>query len=324
MNLLLNLSGEHPELPKAEVYATLEGEGIQYKPIFEDKKKRTLILWVQTDQPKFINRLAMTKKVGEFIGSSESIDEIARALLGKISGDSFAVEGETQEIRETLGEAIWKLGYSVDLLTPGSRILCFEDAKGKYDIAIETPIERDFNERKPHKRPYVHPTSLNPKLARVLVNLSRVKEGDMILDPFCGTGGILIEAGLMGMQVMGCDISEEAMKGCMLNLKHYGITGLVEACDAMNLETINKEVDAIVTDLPYGRSSYVNRRGNMEEFYSSFLSSAVGLLKPGKHLVAVFPNTVNVPEPIGFKIRETYNVYVHKSLTRQIVVYRRI
>lgn len=323
MNLLFNLSGEHNDLPKAEIYATLEGEGIDYKPLLENVKKRLLILWAKTDDPLFINRLAMTKKVGEFIGASESVEEIARSLSLKMCEGTFAVDGECQSLKEGLGEEIWKLGYGVDLLNPNSRILCFEDDKGKYDIAIETPIERDFNDRKPHKRPYFHPTSLNPKMARVLVNLARVKRGDTILDPFCGTGGILIEAGLIGMRVLGCDISDDMVEGCTRNLIHYGVVnGRIRACDALKLADFSEKVDAIVTDLPYGRSSYMTDR-DKERFYGGFMASAAAALASGKHLVVVLPASATLPPAPEFELRETHAVYVHKSLTRNIFVLRR-
>ncbi len=46
--------------------------------------------------------------------------------------------------------------------------------------------------RKVTHRPFSLPISLHPKLARALVNLARVPMGGVLLDPFCGTGGILL------------------------------------------------------------------------------------------------------------------------------------
>lgn len=37
---------------------------------------------------------------------------------------------------------------------------------------------------------------LPPKLARIMVNLAAIRDGDMIADPFCGSGTILMEAAL--------------------------------------------------------------------------------------------------------------------------------
>src|SRR5438046_10683807 len=43
-------------------------------------------------------------------------------------------------------------------------------------------------------RPFSLPISLHPKFARALLNLSRVPMAGFVRDPFCGTGGLLLEA----------------------------------------------------------------------------------------------------------------------------------
>jgi tRNA (guanine10-N2)-dimethyltransferase len=321
MRLLFNLSGEHPDLPSAEIFAVLEGEGIGYRSYSENKKNRILILDVDTQNPSFINRLAMTKKVGEFVGVSKDMSKLAQKIYGRISPGTFAVESESHSSREKLGEEIWKLGFNVDLLNPDSQILCFMDDLEGYSIAIETPIERDFNERKPHKRPCFHPTSIDPKIARVLVNLARVNKNSTVLDPFCGTGGVLIEAGLMGMKLSGRDVDPGMVECCATNLKHYGLEGDIGVGDAMDLGRMAGNVDAIVTDPPYGRSSFMTDR-NLEKFYGTFLSSASGVMDPGKYLVMITPGSYDL-DAKEFEVDNTYSLYVHKSLTRHILVLKR-
>ena len=89
---------------------------------------------------------------------------------------------------------------------------------------------------------------MSPKLARCMANLARVKEGDTVLDPFCGTGGILIEAGLIGCKVIGCDIDWKMKKGTATNLEYAGITDYkTHVVDVRELE-MYEEVDAVVTD----------------------------------------------------------------------------
>ncbi len=323
MDILFSLSGEHPELPRAEVIATIEGENLKYSISHEDRKNRTIILNVETTNPMFVKRLALTKKVGEFVCASENLEKIAQDLHTKLDNITFAIKTGTQQLRESLGHEIWKLGYGVDLLNPNSQILCFEDELRGYNIAIQTPVERTFNERKPHMRPYFHPTTIDPKIARVLVNLSRTRGGQTILDPFCGTGGILIEAGLMDMNILGGDISETMVKGCKKNLGSYALGGDIQKCDALELKTTFKKVDAIVTDPPYGRSSYVTEK-NLEEFYAQFMSQAAKVLDTGKYMVMVMPHTIEAnPEKNGFEMIESYSLYVHKSLTRRIIVLKR-
>lgn len=47
---------------------------------------------------------------------------------------------------------------------------------------------------------------LPPKLAQIIINLCNPKPGQTMLDPFCGTGVILQEAVLMGIDAMGSDL----------------------------------------------------------------------------------------------------------------------
>ena len=64
--------------------------------------------------------------------------------------------------------------------------------------------DKRFVARVPKNKPKRHPAMLKPKLARLLVNLTGAKK--QLLDPFCGTGSILIEAGVLGLKPLGSDI----------------------------------------------------------------------------------------------------------------------
>ena len=55
-------------------------------------------------------------------------------------------------------------------------------------------MRQDWVIRRPRARPFFHPAAIFPKLSRALVNLSRVGAGEVFLDPFCGTGSLLLEA----------------------------------------------------------------------------------------------------------------------------------
>lgn len=60
--------------------------------------------------------------------------------------------------------------------------------------------------------------AISPRLAKILVNLSQVKEKKLILDPFCGIGVILQEALLQEINVFGVDIEKKATINCEKNL----------------------------------------------------------------------------------------------------------
>ena len=317
MEILFRLSGEHPSLPKAEALAVMEGEGIGFRILTEFDRDRILVVDAKAESTEFLQRLALTKLAGEFAGMSHDLTEIADLIAEKIThGSRIAVRGSLP-LEKELGAMLTEKGFGIDLEKPEFSIPLFKIGR-MYFAAIEIPLDRDFERRKPQFRPYFHPTSMHPRIARTLVNLARVKKGNTILDPFCGTGGILIEAGLMGMKAMGSDIDEEMVNGCRKNLKHFGLEGEVKRNDAMNLDKEFTGIDAIVTDLPYGRSSFTTEK-DMEKLYNEFISVAENLLEKDKYLIVVMPDRFN-PESENFSVAGEFSLYVHKSLTRKIWV----
>lgn len=61
--------------------------------------------------------------------------------------------------------------------------------------------------------------SISPRLAKIMINLSEVKEDGNLLDGFCGIGVILMEALNMGIKVVGIDKDKEAIDGARKNLE---------------------------------------------------------------------------------------------------------
>ena len=108
-------------------------------------------------------------------------------------------------------------------------------------------------------------------------------------------------------------------------MKHYGIKleGLAIA-DARYLPITR--VDCIATDPPYGRSASTLGT-NTKLIVKDFLSSVVDKLPKGSKICMASPKTVRIGEMAkgaGFKHLESHFVYVHRSLTREIVVFERI
>ena len=317
---MFRLSGEHPSLPRAEIFAVMEGEGIGFKILAEFEKDRILVIDAEAKQADFLQRLALTKLAGEFAGMSHGLEEIADLVAEKIPSNSkIAVRGSLP-LEKELGAMLTEKGFGIDLENPEFSIPLFKTGK-QYLAAVEIPLDRDFERRKPQFRPYFHPTSMHPRIARALVNLTRVKKGDTVLDPFCGTGGILIEAGLMGMKAKGSDIDEEMVDGCRKNLQHFGLEGEIKQTDAMNLDKEFSSIDAIVTDMPYGRSSFTTEK-DTGKLYNDFISVAGNLLKKNKYLVVVMPDKFT-PESGGFSVAGEFSLYVHKSLTRRVWVMKK-
>jgi len=166
---------------------------------------------------------------------------------------------------------------------------------------------------------------MNPKLARCMVNLSRIKEGQLLLDPFCGTGGILIEAGLIGCKLVGCDIYWKMQNGTAINLDYYGITDYrTFHLDIRELKMYEK-VDSVVTDPPYGISTStgdVDDEGIFKEFFRVIYDN----MKDDAYLCMASPHYIDLKpmvDEVGFVIVEQYGIKMHKSLTRIISVIRK-
>ncbi|MCX6694804.1 MAG: methyltransferase domain-containing protein [Candidatus Altiarchaeota archaeon] len=319
MRYIIRFSGEHPTLPLAELKGVLEGEGIEHR-ILGGLEGRIALIEVDSDDRGFAGRLALSTKVCEYVGSASDLGQLADKVHGAIDEKgSFAVRCSSETLEKKFGGMLHEKGLKVDLRNPAVEVNLFKSG-GKYLAGLDISLNRDYNKRRPQYRPFFSPTSMHPKHARVMVNLARVKSNDSLLDPFCGTGGILIEAGLMGVNVHGWDISERMVGGCMQNLRYYNLSGELEERDALNYSG-KKVFDAIASDLPYGRASYTSDR-KVDRLYDTFLSKADSLLKDGGYAVVMLPSNQKI-NPHALEVQEQYDIRVHKSLTRRIWVLKK-
>ena len=185
--------------------------------------------------------------------------------------------------------------------------------------------KKHFEDIKPHKRPFFYPGSMSPKLARCMVNLSRVKKGDLLLDPFCGTGGILIEAGLIGCKVVGSDIYWKMKNGTAINLEFCGIKDYKTFnLDVRELKMYEK-VASVVTDPPY-RISTSTGDIDGDDIFKEFFNAIYDNMKDDAYLCIVSPHYVDLKpmmDEVGFKLIEEYEIKMHRSLTRIISVIRK-
>jgi tRNA (guanine10-N2)-dimethyltransferase len=160
-----------------------------------------------------------------------------------------------------------------------------------------------------------------------MVNLAGISESDTILDPFCGTGGILIEAGLMGLKAIGADIENKMVKGTEANLKHWGITDYILIhSDIMHLPTsldATNKIDAIVTEPPYGRATGLQGR-TIESLIEKSFNICYELLPPNRHLIISLPDE-NLAKLAKEQFSTLYKFIfrIHKSLTKTIFVFKR-
>jgi len=106
------------------------------------------------------------------------------------------------------------------------------------------------------RKPALHSDiALSPRLARTLVNLADLRPGQTVLDPFCGTGTILIEAYEKSLRCLGLDSRAARVQEARENLRWYagGMADRgydIRKGDARELPRLLRgtKVDAIVTE----------------------------------------------------------------------------
>jgi tRNA (guanine10-N2)-dimethyltransferase len=163
------------------------------------------------------------------------------------------------------------------------------------------------------------------KLARCMVNLAKPKIGELVFDPFCGTGSMLIEAALIGCRVVGLDVQKRMVKGTLKNMTYFNIKpeSLIVA-DART--TPIEKVDCVVTDPPYGKSATTLKR-TTKQIVEEALMAVSDMLSKGKRVCMAAPKTLNIGRigaTLGYEHLESHFVYVHRSLTREIVVFEKV
>lgn len=318
--ILFELSGEHPTLPAAELLATLSAESPGSQVHIQGPGYLVAELDLGT-LPGIVRRLGLTHRFGRFLGSCEPDSVVAMAAglglpEGSICVRARKVEGRcpdvsTHDLSVKIGRSL-SPSHRIDLRRPELSLRVLLSDRALFFL-VEGEVERrELDMRKVAERPFFSPISLHPRFARALINLTRARRGDLVLDPFCGTGGIVLEAALMGMRALGSDIDREMVEGCRRNLEHFGVEAELFEADVGEVPELLGRVDAVATDPPYGRAASTNKE-DIDALYLRAMRAMAEVLPPGGMAGMVLPREVRAE---GFDVLETHRQRVHRSLTR--------
>jgi hypothetical protein len=146
--------------------------------------------------------------------------------------------------------------------------------------------------------------AMSPRLARTLVNLAGLGPGQTILDPFCGSGTILIEAYAKSLRCLGLDSRASRVQEARENLR-WSVGGVsdkgydIRKGDARESSRMLRgtKVDAVVTEpllLPRldARPKTATARAMIEEpanVYNDALASMAGSIHSEGRIVVVVP-----------------------------------
>ena len=124
------------------------------------------------------------------------------------------------------------------------------------------------------------PASLRPTVARALASLAGIDPTDVVVDPMCGAGTVLIERALAGRYraVLGGDTGEEAIRCAVQNFGRQHRPRGICRWDAMAIPLRSGSVDKIVSNLPWGH--LVGSKDTLEALYVGVLKEGHRILKP--------------------------------------------
>ena len=280
--------------------------------------------------------LAYTRRASELLGRTGADVDSAAALLDATSVDrTGTVAVRARNVRSTadvstaaaerdLGSVLVDRGFAIDLDDPDHELRAvFAD-----DVCLLgwQVAERDagFGSRAPTDRPFFQPGSMAPVDARAYVNLAAgpTLPDATVLDPMCGTGGFLLEAGLIGARPVGSDAQWKMARGTAENLADVvpDTRWDVVRGDATALPFADDVADAVVFDAPYGRQSKIAGH-ELEALVGGALVEAARLA-PSCVLVGD-RSYEEAARDAGWTVDSRFERRVHGSLTRHVHVLRR-
>lgn len=193
---------------------------------------------------------------------------------------------------------------------------------------------------------------LPPKLARMMVNIAQPKKA--LLDPFCGSGTVLMEAILLHpeMEITGSDIDERQTKGAIMNLDWLRKSGSISNDERARVSVLNSPVqdvsrhlqndvfDAIVTEGYLGKPlkghespQFLERNhADVTKLWKEALPELARLQQPGSRLVCTWPIMMSQNQPYYVEVddeelREAGYKRIHPlaawSNDEKPIVYRR-
>ena len=303
------LPGQYEDLARDEIISISKS----YFPKTRFKAEpRLVILKNKVPWKKIAKRATFVRNCGELVDTFDDISKLDPPIPKPLSFVCRTINLSSRKISPSLlerqaGEVLKKRwGTKVSLVNPHVIVyLIITDSEqyiGFADYIIEPKMPIKIIK---------HPHELDLKLSRCIVNLSQLKEGKMLVDPFCGTGTILLQAQSMGIKSIGIDFDGIMCDITRKNLAANGFSSKVINSTYHEMQNIRNKIDAVVTDLPYGISSKssVSPKKLIKDF--------VSILPKRKKLVIVYKKGLDVEEMSKAK---KYEIYRHKSLTRVIAV----
>ncbi|MGY5855662.1 MAG: methyltransferase domain-containing protein [Candidatus Thorarchaeota archaeon] len=259
---------------------------------------------------------------------TRGMDEQVKQLLlenGARKADYYAYDEPDRRVEGRLNIALWPktIAKNALLATPNAEVLAIFSEEKLYIARTRIVYDSMLQQYRDESRPFVSSEiSTSPKICRTLLNLAGARPGDTILDPFCGTGTILMEAALLGMNCIGMDINGDQVQGARSNLKWLGkdlgmkLEYDIFKGDVRELSSlVKKQVDAVAFEPLLG--PIYKKPPVMDEaektikelttLYRQALTEIASVLRPDGRVAMTIPVINTDGEPISIKFRDLLN-----------------
>ncbi len=319
------LLGRNPELSRYELLSYLESRKITFKEILYENNYILLESNFKFNIEDFGGIICLgdiifngnNNTFESFLNSINLVDEdkFNYSIIGNVDIDYLKDYFKRNKQKAILKHGRKKLKFqdgSFDIMPSSKNLFFLYEYK---DNLFFGKVSQMFNSKEIEYRDMNKPIrreelAISPRLSKILINLSGAKENDLLLDPFCGVGGILQEALLKKINVHGSDNDMKAVYNCKKNLnwivEKYNIKSRYNVIknDAKFL-SVNK-FDAIASESPLG--DIVNKKLDDKRskiFISKFENYIIPMLvsmrkskKKGAKIAITFPfireNKVNI------------------------------
>jgi tRNA G10 N-methylase Trm11 len=269
------------------------------------------------------------KELANTLTNEELVEEVVAILLSQSSDPYFTFsqigkgqrEISNADIKDLIKENGKKARYfSAELSesallshhSNATEILSYNHQASDKLLLAQVKAVQDIDDwtKRDRSKPYADRKKgmLPPKVARMMVNIAfglwqQKNQGQPLLyDPFCGTGTVLLEAGMRNLDVCGSDIDQNAVFGTRDNLEWFKqeypktIQTKVFYSDASHIEQSNfaKKIDLLVTEPFLGKQTpsdheLANVFRGLEKMYLGSFKSFAKVLNNGAIVAIVFP-----------------------------------
>lgn len=229
---------------------------------------RADLLWQRNHDLLFAPRLACTPQAhevriaedvhrclvyGRYKVSDSQLDRLTRLLHGQRRRLVVTADGghfNRHDLARFLSRELGRRGVQLD---DGAKapllVFCIEQA---YYACV--PLRDADGTAGRDRRQVEREGSLPPPIAAAMAFMTRPADDDTVLDPVCGSGTLLAEAGgyAPAARLLGTDQDLQAVKTARRNLKSLP-TAEIDHGDARALDLPDESVSLVLANLPFGK-----------------------------------------------------------------------